>query len=195
MASGLSNRFGGNKLLAEFKGRRLIDIIVDKTGMLGESFAKDTVSIDRLVLTRTREVSEYCTGEGVPVILHQLPTRNEAIALGMERMAGYDACMFVGCDQPLLRTVSIKRVIEEFLTGGRGIYRLSIDDLIGNPILFSKEYFPELMALPEKKGGAYLARKYPDEVRLVSAVDKWELADIDTPDDLVLLSSVGRNEK
>ena len=47
----------------------------------------------------------------------------------------------------------------------------------------------ECELLPEDKGGSFLAQKYPAQVKIVPARDKYELYDIDTPEDLVFLSS------
>lgn len=186
MASGLSTRFGTNKLLAEFKGKSLISLIVDKTSDLSGNIKK------RIVLTRTPEVYEYCNALGIESYLHSLPNRNEAVHLGMEHMKDLDACIFCTCDQPLLKKESIDKLIAAYLTGGPGIYRLSYGEKVGNPILFSKEYFEELSNLPEKKGGSYIANKYPDDVTLIPADDEWELYDVDTPDDIKMLSEIKR---
>lgn len=209
MASGLSQRFGSNKLLAEFKGRSLIEIILENTedicGGNTIQFAKEKgaseafienkqIEIKRLVLTRTKEVYEYCQNNDIDVILHQYPNRNEAVKLGIENMMDCDACIFCTCDQPLLSQDSINNIISDYISLGKGIYRLSFGEKVGNPILFSKEYFDELLNLPEKKGGAYIASKYPLEVICVAATSGWELYDVDTPDDLIKLSEVITNK-
>ena len=199
MASGLSQRFGSNKLLVQFKGKSLIEAILDKTESLCDAQAAGTMEATepfinkRLVLTRTKEVQDFCTARDVDVIFHELPNRNDAVKLGMERMMDCDAVIFCTCDQPLLKAESIKKIIQEFSQKGSGIYRLAFSDEVGNPILFSKEYFDELCKLPSKKGGAYLAAAHPENVALVMANDKWELFDVDTPEDLILLNKVERD--
>lgn len=189
MASGLSSRFGSNKLLTEFNGRSLINIVLDNT----KDFVSDVETI-RLVLTRTKEVFDYCGQKDIWSIIHELPNRNDAVKLGVEQIMDCDACLFIASDQPLLKKESIKGLVLNFLEHGKGIYRLSYEGQVGNPILFSKEYYKELMKLPDKRGGAYLCTKYPEDVRYVSASSKWELYDIDTPDDLTLLSGIKNSE-
>ena len=191
MASGLSQRFGSNKLLAQFNGKSLIEIILDKTNDLCESMVAEDgcdIQFERLVLTRTKEVQMFCEARDIDVIFHELPNRNDAVKLGVEHMKDCDGIVFCTCDQPLLKRDSIRRLIHEYQSKGVGIYRLAFDDKVGNPILFSKEYFGELCQLPPKKGGAFLATKHADDVILVGAFDKWELYDVDTPDDIVILS-------
>ncbi len=191
MASGLSNRFGSNKLMAEYKGKPLIGIITENTTGLG----KDNYTVTRLVLTRSEEVYNYCNDNNIQVILHKLPERNDAVRLAIEKMMDMDACIFCTSDQPLLKRDSIERLLDEYALYGKGIYRLAFDNNVGNPILFSKEYFEELKKLPPKKGGAYLAAKYDKAVRLVYTKDKWELYDVDTPEDLKILNEEGDTQK
>ena len=49
--------------------------------------------------------------------------------------------------------------------------------------MFGKMNFGELSSLPEKCGGSYLIRRYPESVDLVSAGAGEELFDIDTQED------------
>ncbi len=191
MASGQSTRFGSNKLLAEFQGKRLIDIIIERTSLLMSGCDEDfSIEIKRLVLTRTKEVASLCEESGVPVVLHQLQNRNDAVRLGILQMADCDACIFCTCDQPLLKKESIERLIYKFSQQKKGIYRLASENTIGNPILFSKELFEELSCLPEKRGGSYLAEKYPKKVTCVQAENELELYDVDTPEDLMRLAEL-----
>lgn len=180
MASGASKRFGANKLLADFDGRPLFKHILEATNNQG--FSK------RLVLTRTPEVAEYCHKHDIEVMLHDLPTRDQATKMGIEHMMDMDACMFCPADQPLIRSESIQKLIKECSEKGSGIYRTSFGETIGAPILFTADYFEGLKKLPHKKGGGYLAKTYPDKVKYVEVQDELELYDIDTPEDLDELS-------
>ena len=78
MASGLSTRFGSNKLLAPFDGQPL----------LCRAFAAtDTPQLSaRIVVTRSEEVQALCRAQGVPVLLHSLPGRNDTVRLGLSAL-------------------------------------------------------------------------------------------------------------
>ena len=66
MASGLGRRFGGNKLMADFKGKPLLQWILDVTeGIFGR----------RIVVTRHEEVRKLCLRQEIDVIYHTLPCR------------------------------------------------------------------------------------------------------------------------
>ena len=51
-------------------------------------------------------------------------------------------------------------------------------------MLFPRWAFPELLTLPEGKGGGWVAKAHPDRVAMMSVSDPWELMDADTPDAL-----------
>lgn len=176
MASGVSKRFGENKLLVDFHGEMLIEKVLALTE--GNLFAK------RIVVTRTKEVAELCRERGIEVILHEFPGRGDAVRLGVEQMMDMncpiDGCLFCPCDQPLLKKESLEKMIEEFRKNAKGIVQLCYGSECGAPMLFSKEYFEELCHLPEKKGGSYVAKKYPEAVKFVEAQSELELQDIDT---------------
>ncbi|MFR4579147.1 MAG: hypothetical protein ACLT76_05535 [Clostridium fessum] len=66
-------------LMASFHGTPLIHSVLDVTGSV-------PLFADRLVVTRSREVHDYCQSLGIPVLIHTLPNRNEALCLGLTHM-------------------------------------------------------------------------------------------------------------
>ena len=201
MASGLSTRFGSNKLLASFCGQPV----------LCRAFAAtDTPKLAaRIVVTRSAGVKALCEEHGVPVLLHSLPGRNDTVRLGLtallEQVPGLFGCMFLPGDQPLLRRASVEQLADAFAAAQketeRGIFRLGAragndpSPLAGSPVLFSQSYFPELLTLPEGRGGNVLVRKYPAEVHTVCAAQPEELADVDTPAALAQLEAIARQKR
>ena len=179
MASGLGKRFGGNKLMAEFGGQPMIARILAATD---DSF-------DRMVVvTRHEAVAAYCRARNVEVVLHNLPNRNDTVRLGLEAVGEVDGCMFCPGDQPLLKKETIEALINGWKRESDCIWRPSFEDQPGAPILFPKWAFSELLTLPEGKGGGFLARKYPERVRLHPVRDPYELMDVDTQETLRELS-------
>ena len=167
MASGLSTRFGSNKLLAPFDGQPL----------LYRAFAAtDTPQLSaRIVVTRSAQVQALCKAQGVPVLLHALPGRNDTVRLGLSALLAQHpeltGCMFLPGDQPLLRRATVDQLLTAFAQTQketeRVIFRLGApagngpDPLVGSPVLFSNGFFQELLTLPEGKGGSVLLHKYP----------------------------------
>lgn len=180
MASGISRRFGENKLLVDFQDETLIERVLKLTE--GDLFAR------RVVVTRTKEVEELCKKRGIDVILHEYPGRGDAVRLGMEQMMDMDGCLFCPCDQPFLCRKSINRMVGKFTYGEKKIFQLGIDERRGAPVLFAKEYFEELCHLPERSGGSFLIKKYPKETDIVEAESELELWDMDTKEDYVKMT-------
>ncbi len=182
MASGISKRFGSNKLLADFCGKRFIDLIIDATE--GDMFH------ERVVVTRSKDVADICEVRNVNVILHSFEGRNDTVRLGLEAIGNCDACIFCPSDQPLLSKDSLKKMIDIYEQGGKGIYRFSAHGNTGTPVLFSKEFFEDLLILPEKKGGSWVIKKNPQSVILVDVENPLELYDVDTQEEFENLKKI-----
>lgn len=184
MASGVGKRFGSNKLLASFHGKPLIQSIFDTT--------KELPFAEKLLVSVHEEVIALGKINQIPTALHHFPNRNQAIQFGLEQLiplakVPLAGCMFCPCDQPLLTVDTLYFMIQEFSKKPDYIYRLTDGTDPGAPVLFPARFFPELMDLPDKKGGSYLIRKYPSLVKELPVKDPLELLDVDTPETLNLL--------
>ena len=181
MASGLGKRFGGNKLMADFHGRPMIQSALDATDGL---FAK------RVVVTRHESIAALCREQDVDVVLHDLPHRNDTVRLGLEALGDLDACMFLPGDQPLLRRDTVAKLLQNWAEHPNCMIRPIHEDTEGSPVLFPAWTFPELRNLPVGKGGGVVIQHYPGAMIYVSVSDPFELADADTPETLELLKGL-----
>ena len=178
MASGMGKRFSGNKLMADFHGKPMIQRALDATeGLFSQ----------RVVVTRHESVAKLCQGQNIDVILHDLPNRNDTVRLGLEALGNLDGCMFVPGDQPLLRQETIAMLLDAWRESPECILRPVYEDTEGSPVLFPAWAFPELKNLPEDKGGSAVMKNHPHDVHRVSVSNPFELADADTPEMLELL--------
>ena len=203
MASGVSRRFGSNKLLADFCGEP----------MLCRAFAAtNTPKLSaRIVVTRSDEVAQLCRSRNVPVLLHDLPGRNDTVRLGLsallEQVPELFGCIFLPGDQPLLCRKTVEAMagisgrdnrarLERQKETEREIFRLGFrvrndpSPLTGSPVLFDSGYFPALRTLPEGKGGSFLLRQYPEQVHCFYTAHHEELWDADTPEALQKLEAM-----
>ena len=183
MASGLSKRFGGNKLMADFHGAPLIQRALDATVGL---FAH------RVVVTRHESVAALCREKNVAVVLHDLPHRSDTVRLGLEALPDLDACMFLPGDQPLMRRETVAMLLENWKENPDRIVRPAYEDSEGSPVLFPAWAFPELKNLPDGKGGGVVIKNHPQAVCRVSVANPFELADADTRSTLELLRQLSK---
>ena len=174
MASGMSARFGGNKLLADFRGAPLIECAL---GAIPEG-------LRTVVVTRSEAVARIAEGLGFEAVVHQLPHRADTIRLGLERMADVDGCLFLVGDQPLLRKQTIAAMLCEMEAYPDCILRARSGDRWGNPVLFPKRCFSALMSLAPGQTGGHVIRSGAVEAIPFEVAHEWELWDIDTREDL-----------
>ena len=103
MASGLARRFGSNKLLADFGGRPLLCRALEITAT--------PALAARVVVTRSAGVKALCDAQGVPCLLHSLPSRNDTVRLGLEALLeqcpGLAGCIFLRGGCFLIHTIAI----------------------------------------------------------------------------------------
>ena len=100
----------------------------------------------------------------------------------LETEPDLDGIMFAASDQPCLKPVSIQNLLNAFAENPSNIYRLCWEDTMGNPVIFPRSTFPELVNLPEGKGGGVVIKAHPELAQTVSAQDEKELIDCDTPE-------------
>ncbi len=179
MASGEGSRFGGNKLMADFGGRPLISYIINTAKSIFENI---------VVVTRHKDVAQFCRDLNVPVIYHSLPYRSDTIRLGLEHfgsnLSGYIFCQG---DQPLLSEKTLLDMISEFSQNKENIIRLQYDSTPCSPVVFPTWCYENLLNLPQGKGGNVIVKKHLDKVVYVSAHNRFETIDVDTKEDLLAL--------
>lgn len=185
LAAGNSKRFGSNKLLYEYKGRRLfeygLDAITEACGISRECPAgmkERTV----LVVTQYQEIEKYAERLGIRTVMS--PESRDGMSFtikkGLEalKISAEDLIMFVVADQPHLTAATINRLFEA-AQGAESFETASAycSGHPGNPTCFSGRLTGELMALKADEGGRKVIRGH--ECIFVQ-VDENELADIDT---------------
>ena len=183
MASGLGKRFGGNKLMADFHGKPMIQRALNATEGLFDK---------RVVVTRHESVAALCREQNVAVVLHDQPHRSDTVRLGLEALGHLDACMFLPGDQPLLRRETVGMLLESWRQSPEHITRPVCVETEGSPVIFPAWTFPELKNLPVGKGGGVVIKNHPYNLIHVSVSDPFELADADTPETLELLQQLSR---
>ena len=175
MAAGNARRFGDNKLAASVDGKTLIERALD--AVPDERFSRV------VVVTQYDEVESLARGRGFAVIRNRHPDRgiSHTISLGTTALQNdCGAICYMVSDQPLLRRESIAGAVDLFREHNDRIVALAHGGTRGNPCIFPRRFFPELLALREDRGGNTVIRAHEDAL-LLYEVDKRELTDVDTP--------------
>lgn len=183
MAAGNSSRFPGNKLTAEFEGQPLFRRALEAV--------PPGVFSQVAVVTQYQQIADAAAEYGFHFLLNDRPEEGQSrtVVLGTQALQNCDAILFLVADQPLLRRETVRKVAEHWLAHPEYIVGAAHKGKRGNPCIFPKKFFPELLNLTGDVGGNAVIRAHPEYLRTVE-VDSAELADIDTREALeALLSS------
>ena len=176
MAAGASCRFGENKLLQDFLGRPLFTRVLDTAkGVFDET----------AVVTGYAPVKAYAEGLGYRAVENRQPELgiSHTIRLGLEALSNCDGVVFVTADQPLLTKQTLQKLAAAFLACPDCIHAVAAEGVRGNPCVFPRELFSELLQLQGDVGGGAVIKDHLDRLRLLE-VPFEELMDCDTPDSL-----------
>lgn len=171
MAAGNAARFNANKLAAEFEGKSLISRALDAVPK----------HVETVVVTQYAQVELLAAAHGFRAVKNQHPDWgiSHTIRLGIEALEHCDAILFMVSDQPLLKRSSVQAVVDRWKKEPSCIAALAHNAKRGNPCIFPRAFYPELLALREDNGGNTVIRMHPDRLRLVEA-PQTELTDVDT---------------
>jgi molybdenum cofactor cytidylyltransferase len=180
LAAGRSTRMGGpNKLLAELGAKKLVRIATEQALA---SKASDVV----VVTGHQAELVEKAL-EGLKVRFVRNPdfagglasSVKAGIATVPEHADGAVICLG---DMPLIDADLIDRLIDNFAPDrGNLIVVPAADGRRGNPVLWSRRFFRELMTLDGDIGARHLIAKHAEAVAEVPVDGQSAFLDIDTP--------------
>lgn len=193
MAAGNSRRFGSNKLFYELDGKPMYRHLLERLIEIKDRYNKlksDSPAIDITVVTRYREILDYCSS--IPDCHAVLSLDSEKgishtikagiMAVQEQKKTGMqDYYMFAVADQPYLKSQSVIKLIDKVLENKgnkRLAFSLHCGDAVGNPCVFHSSLIPQLLSLEGDKGGRSVAKKY--DCVYVDIADERELMDIDT---------------
>ncbi len=177
MAAGAASRFGGDKLAAELGGTSLLRRALD-------AVAAEKFSAVAVVSGRAEALAQAAERGFLPVCNSRPDLGvSRTIRLGLEALGAVDGALFLVADQPLLRRESVAALADFFRTAPEQIAALSCSGQRGNPVIFPRKYFLELLSLTGDRGGGVVIRRHPDALRLLE-VPAEELMDVDTVEEL-----------
>jgi molybdenum cofactor cytidylyltransferase len=104
--------------------------------------------------------------------------------------ADADAALVCLGDMPKIAAGLLDRLMQAFNPlEGRAICVPTWRGKRGNPVLWGRQFFPEMAALTGDVGAKHLMAEHPELVVEVAAEDDGVLADVDTPETLAALAS------
>jgi molybdenum cofactor cytidylyltransferase len=183
LAAGRSTRMGGpNKMLAEINGKPLVRIVAE------QALASRAASV--LVVTgheRTK-IAQALAGLDVRLVFN--PDYADGLAGSVKAGIGAvpdttDGAIVCLGDMPLVDKGLIDRLIDAFDPERGALIAVPVaDGRRGNPVLWSRRLFNELMTLQGDIGARHLIAQHQEAVAEVAVSGKSAFLDVDTPVEL-----------
>jgi molybdenum cofactor cytidylyltransferase len=180
LAAGRSTRMGGpNKLLAELGGKPLVRVVTE------QALASKAQGVIVVTGHQHREIESAL--RGLQVTFAHNPGFAEGLAGSVKAgitavPANADGAIVCLGDMPLIDAQLIDRLIEAFAPDRGNLIVVPVSaGRRGNPVLWSRRFFNELMTLDGDIGARHLIEKHNAAVAEVPVDGQGAFLDIDTP--------------
>ena len=182
LAAGLSSRMGSNKLLAPVNGTPLVRHAVET--------ALESAASPVIVVTGNGGAEVRRAVAPLSPLFVNNPDYSKGLSTSLKCGLSAlpddcDGALILLGDMPGVTPDLLDRLIAAFDPGeDRAICVATRHGKRGNPVLWARRFFPEMLALEGDVGARHLIAQYGELVCEVEAADDGPLTDIDTPDAL-----------
>jgi molybdenum cofactor cytidylyltransferase len=177
LASGFSKRMGCDKLMLTYKGKLIIENLVDE-----------------ILKVKFNEVILIYRDEAIKKLLedkHTYPVQNkepekgmsQSIKLGVSNSSACDGYMFFVGDQINLKEELISKLIKCFEKDTSKIVVPLYNGERGNPVIFPVDFKEKLLQLSGDKGGRVIIDEFKERVCYINITDESLGIDVDTKEE------------
>ena len=133
------------------------------------------------VVTQYEEIEQAARALGANVYINPHPDEgiSSSLKIGLKANLDADACLFTVSDQPWLTAETIHQLITLLKVSNKGIACVSCSGKLGNPCIFTKRYYDDLLSITGDKGGKAVITAHRDDTAVLKVNDVRELTDMD----------------
>jgi molybdenum cofactor cytidylyltransferase len=186
LAAGQSRRMGTkNKLLQDWNGKPLVKWVADS---LGHSYVNQTIVVTGHEADQVRD----CLSELDLEFVHN-PDFEDGLSTSLIKglmavPADSDAVLICLGDMPSITNKQLNTLINAYdPDNAAAICIPTFEGKRGNPVLWNRDFIPEMMAIKGDSGARHLLGIYAGDVYEVPMSNTAILSDIDTPEALQAL--------
>ncbi len=191
LAGGSSTRFGRPKQLLRLKGKYLLDYVLNaalasELNQVVLVLGHDHQNILQALETRTSQ-------ERLQVVINHryLEGQSRSLQAGLLKIRqAFPAVMFLLGDQPMLDSSVINHILERFRYSGKDICVPVCKGKRGNPTIFNRVLYDQLMAIEGDIGARNIIRDNPERVLYTELDDPLCFFDIDSQKDFENLQAL-----
>ena len=180
LAAGNSSRLGRPKQLLVYESKPLLQVVLDAA--LQTAFRPVTIVLGAY----KNEIAKQLNGTVNYVINeHWQQGMGSSIATGLaatlELAPSIQQVIIAVSDQAFISQQIFEQLHQQQQLSTKGIVASKYGETAGTPVLFSKKYFADLLALKGDGGAKSILKNYPDDIETIT-FEKGEM-DIDTEED------------
>lgn len=192
LAAGRSTRMGEPKQVMRIRGKPLLRIVLET---LRKAKVDETVVVLGPDAGRTME-EVGIKGERVVVNPRQSEGMSSSLRLGLRSLSpDTTAAVVVLGDMPLLSPSTVNRIIDGYLSKGAPVVVPTYRGVRGNPVLFARSVFPEIMKIRGDVGARSVVDSQGGAVLEVPVADEGVIVDIDTQSDYERVAARSRRAR
>lgn len=188
LAAGTSSRMGAerNKLLLPLHNRPVLAHVIE--AVLG-SQARPIILVLGHQAAEVRAHIQPCLKENDITVIENADYRqgqSTSLKAGLNALLSYDytkdltAVIFLLGDQPMINSTMIDELIALRERAGKRIALPLYQGQRGNPVVFSLDLAPELLAITGDEGGRSVLKRHKDEVATLEMSEEAANFDVDT---------------
>ena len=178
LASGLSKRMGQNKLLMDFKGKKMYQYCIN-------SVKKSDIK-QKIVVSAYDEILDYARDVGDFTIIkneNQALGQSQSIKMGIATAKPCLGLVFLPSDMPFITDVFLNKVCDFFMQDISCIVVPRVEGKNSMPTIFPFSLYDELSNISGDIGGRDIIKANLSKVRYFDVSDANILQDIDTMED------------
>lgn len=180
LAAGSASRYGKNKLLDEIHGKRMFEYLFEEV--------ESVDGVCKVAVTGYEEIKKAARENGFETVWNGEPQKGIArsVRMGLIRCLltepEISGVIFTVCDQPWIRRETFRGLMELADRHPGKIICSASSGRTGNPVLWDRKYFEELLCLEGDMGGRQIMKAHENDLILYET-DAVQLKDIDYPCD------------
>ncbi|WP_412465428.1 NTP transferase domain-containing protein [Pedobacter sp. KLB.chiD] len=181
LAAGNSSRLGKPKQLLDYKGKTLLQTVID------EALATDCKPVITVLGAHAQEIAAQHRHNEIRIVINE----NWESGMGSSIVAGLssiiknnsevESIIIAVADQAFIKKSNFNNLIEKQKETGKNIIASAYNNAIGTPVLFKKNYFEALLLLKGAEGAKNILKQYSEDLETV--VFEQGGIDIDTETD------------
>lgn len=191
LAAGASVRFGQLKQLIRLRGKYLVEWVLDAA-------LKSRLDLVVLVLGHEYQSIRQALGAKgrhpqVEVVINHKYHEGQSSSLKAGLVSvrkAFSSVMYLLADQPMINSNTIDLLLDQFHGSGREICVPVFEGQRGNPTIFKRSIYEEIMMIDGDIGARDIISKNADRVLYAKIKDPLCFFDIDSPEDLKKLQDL-----